>query len=108
MSIDRAPARPIREFLVAWAITTGDSIERIAIGFDLDPALVGELLGPEPPRMLDLDIARIICRKLRAHPAELWPRSVANAVGEPSWATEPLLSDVVSKRYLLVVPFAGR
>ncbi len=38
-------ADPIRTFLYRWMIETGDSVEVIAKGFDLDPGLVAAILS---------------------------------------------------------------
>jgi len=47
-------ADPIRIFLIRWMAETGDSIEVVARGFDIEPQVLGEVLGrrlrhlPEP------------------------------------------------------------
>lgn len=69
---DRLPTRPLRRWLLAWRICTGDPPETIAKGFDLCPRIVAELLGPRPPLMLMADEALVISAKLRLEPSELW------------------------------------
>lgn len=69
---DRLPTRPLRRWLLAWRIYTGDPPETIAQGFDLDPGLLADLLGPRPPLMLMTDEALAISAKLRLDPSELW------------------------------------
>ena len=83
------PAGPLRQWLTAWAITTGDPLDVIAQGFDLDATLVAELLGSEPPRMLDSAVARKVCRKLRLDPTQLWPPHIARLVGPCNWPDRP-------------------
>lgn len=92
MTTDAVPSRPLREWLTAWMIITGDPPETIAKGFDLDVTFVADLLGAEPPRMLDVVLARELCIKLRLDPAELWQRP--HEVLSRSWATEPWELDV--------------
>lgn len=70
--LDRLPTRPLRRWLLAWRIWTGDPTETIAQGFDLAPRIVAELLGPRPPLMLMADEALAISAKLRLDPSELW------------------------------------
>ena len=69
---DRLPTRPLRRWLLAWRICTGDPPETIAKGFDLAPRIVAELLGPRPPLMLMADEALAISAKLRLDPSEIW------------------------------------
>lgn len=94
MNLDRVPSRPLRHWLIAWTITTRDPPELTARGFDLDADLVLDLLSPEPPRMLDVTVAREVCRRLRAHPVELWRTDIAQLVGPCDWPTEPLWAEV--------------
>lgn len=68
----RLPSRPLRNWLLAWRIWTGDPPEMIARGFDLDARLVEELLGPRPPLVLERSLAVHMCAKLRLEPGELW------------------------------------
>ena len=88
------PARPLRAWLRAWAMTTHDTPDMIARGFDLDTAFVADLLGPEPPRMVEVAVAREVCRKLRADPADLWRSDIAWVVGPCDWPTEPLWAEI--------------
>ena len=88
------PARPLRAWLLAWTHTTHDPLDVIARGFDLDAAFVADLLGPEPPRMVDVALAREVCRKLRADPADLWRLDIAWVVGPCDWPTEPLWAEI--------------
>lgn len=94
MTTDAVPSRPIREWLTAWMINTGDPPETIAKGFDLDAAFVAELLGAEPPRMLDVAVARELCIKLRLDPAELWRPESVRLLDELTWRTESAWVDV--------------
>ena len=72
MAYDLVPARPLRQWLVAWQLHTGDPAHLIARGFDLDPGLVADLLGPEPPRMLQRSAAERAMRGLGGTIDELW------------------------------------
>lgn len=94
MTADAVPSRPLREWLTAWMITTGDAPETIAKGFDLDAAVVAELLGAEAPRMLGLVVARDLCIKLRLDPAELWRPDTARLLGRYDWPTDPAVLDI--------------
>lgn len=69
---DRLPTRPLRRWLLAWRIYTGDPPKTIAQGFDICPRIVAELLGPRPPLMLMADEALAIGAKLRLDPSQLW------------------------------------
>ncbi len=69
---DRLPTRPLRNWLLAWHIHTGDLAATIASGFDLEIGLVQELLGKRARLMLEVEGALRICRALRVDPAELW------------------------------------
>ncbi len=69
---ERLPTRPLRNWLLAWRIWTGDPPETIARGFDLDEGLVAELVSPRPPLMLETDGAIDMCRWLRLDPNETW------------------------------------
>lgn len=88
MTNDAVPSRPIRDWLTAWMITTGDPPETIAKGFGLGAAFVAELLGAEPPRMLDVDVARELCIKLRLDPVEIWRPESVRALGPVVWHVE--------------------
>ena len=61
MTVDPAPdmlaTRPLRNWLLAWQIWTGDSATTIARGFGLDSKLVVELLADGHPRMLPIEAA---------------------------------------------------
>lgn len=94
MTTDAVPSRPLREWLTAWMITTGDAPETIAKGFDLDAAVVAELLGAEAPRMLDVVLARELCIRLRLDPVELWPAAAARLVGRCEWPVDSARSEV--------------
>ena len=94
MNPAHVPARPLRAWLLAWTRTTHDLPHVVARGFYLDAAFVVELLGPEPPRMVDVDVVLEICRKLRADPADLWRSDIAWVVGPCDWPTEPLWADI--------------
>lgn len=104
MTAPIVPARPLRQWLIAWAITTQDPPELTARGFDLDEALVVDLLGPEPPRMVDAAVAREVCRKLRIDPPELWRSDIARLVGPCNWPAEAAWADVGSH----IATFTGR
>jgi hypothetical protein len=94
MTAAMVPARPLWQWLIAWTISTQDPPELIARGFDLDEALVVDLLGPEPPRMVDAAVARDVCRNLRIDPPELWRSDIARLVGPCNWPAEALWADV--------------
>ncbi len=80
---DQLPSKPLRNWLLAWHIHTGDPADVIARGFDLDPVLVADLLSGEIPSMLPASEMVGICRLLRIDQQELWDR-----VGPPSWPVE--------------------
>jgi hypothetical protein len=94
MTTDAVPSRPIREWLTAWMIITGDPPETIAKGFDLDPAFVADILGAEPPRMLEATVARELCIKLRLDPIELWRVASAGTVGPCDWPVDSAMAEV--------------
>ncbi len=94
MTTDAVPSRPIREWLTGWMITTGDPPETIAKGFDLDAAIVAELLGAEPPRVLEATVARELCIKLRLDPIELWRVASAATVGPCDWPVDSAMAEV--------------
>ena len=75
-------------------MTTHDTPEVIACGFDLDAEFVAELLAPEPLRLVDVAVAREASRKLRADPADLWRWDIAWVVGPCDWPTEPLWAEI--------------
>ncbi len=87
---ERLPSRPLRNWLLAWHILTGDPAYVIAKGFDLDPVLVVDLLSAEVPRMLPASEMVGICRLLRIDQRELWDR-----VAPPSWPVESASHDHV-------------
>ena len=90
---DRLPSRPLRNWFLAWHIHTGDPADVIARGFDLDTALVTDLLGGEAPLMLDTEVAIEACRMIRVAPEALW--SSGQVVDcERSTAFDPPWSDV--------------
>ncbi len=86
----RLPSRPLRNWLLAWRIWTGDPPETIARGFDLDETLVAELLGPRPPLMLSTEAAFEQCSNLRINPANLWSQIGPRADPHES---EPIVND---------------
>lgn len=71
---DTVPTRPLRNWLLAWQIWTGDTPATIACGFGLDPELVVELLADGHPRMLSLDEATGIAGALGASVGALFGR----------------------------------
>ena len=101
---DRLPTRPLRDWLRAWQIWTGDSPATIALGFDLEEALVEDLLSARPPLMLEMPEAIEGCAALRIDPAEFWPDAVPLASSpppeaEPPWSDIPtILRNVFSTR----------
>lgn len=82
---DQLPARPLRNWFLAWHLHTGDPPKVIAKGFDLDGELVAELLGDEAPLMLRFDEAMDVCHRLRIDPRTRWTSGLA-----PPWETERL------------------
>ena len=62
---ERLPSRPLRNWLLAWHIHTGDPGDVIAKGFDLDPILVADLLSGGRPLMIERGEALAICIRLR-------------------------------------------
>ena len=69
---ERLPSGPLRNWLLAWHIHTGDPADVIARGFDLDPILVADLLSGEVPLMIARGEALAICIRLRLAPDSLW------------------------------------
>ena len=69
---ERLPTRPLRNWLLAWRIWTGDPPATIARGFGLDEDVVAELLSPRPPLMMETAGAVDVCRKLRLDPRSMW------------------------------------
>jgi len=82
---DRLPSKPLRNWLLAWHIHTGDPPEVIAKGFDLDPFLVADILSGDLSMMMNAVKAVTIARKLRLDPETIWPERtrVANWIVEP-------------------------
>lgn len=76
---------PIRMFLYRWMIETGDPIEVVAKGFDLEVGLIRGLLG-RSPRAFTRREASAIARKLRLVPEDSqnsWDCAEASAeIGE--------------------------
>lgn len=97
---ERLPSRPLRNWLVAWHIHTGDPFEVIARGFDLPVQLVVELSGGRPPLMIDRVAAEKVCSKLRVAPAVFWPvvsrgSSSGHCQVDPPWSEmAPILAGV--------------
>ena len=87
---ERLPTRPLRNWLLAWRIWTGDPPETIARGFDLDEELVVELLGPRPPLMMKSDDAIGVCQSLRLDPSSMWQSDQAQLA---STGADPQLFD---------------
>ena len=106
MTIQAVPSRPLREWLTAWMITTGDPPETIAKGFALDATFVAELLGAEPPRMLDVVVARDLCIKLWLDPAEVWRPETARHLGRCDWPVDSTISEM--PRAVLGLPMGVR
>ena len=73
---DRLPTRPLRDWLRAWQVWTGDSSATIARGFNLEEALVEDLLSARPPLMLEVAEVTELCSALRIDPAEFWTDAV--------------------------------
>jgi len=69
---ERLPSRPLRNWFLAWHIHTGDPVDVIAKGFDLDPVLVDDLLSGEVSLMLRREEAVHICRRIRTSPESFW------------------------------------
>lgn len=82
---ERLPSRPLRNWLLAWHIHTGDPAEVIAKGFDLDPAVVTDFLTGEVSLMLTGDAlteALRVVRRLRIDAGRLWPQVDGLRAGE--------------------------
>ncbi len=79
----RLPSRPLRNWLLAWHIHTGDPGDVIAKGFDLDPILVADLLSGEAPLMIERGDASAICIRLRLAPEALWSPMAATQLDWP-------------------------
>ena len=90
---DRLPSRPLRNWFLAWHITTGDPIETIAKGFDLPVELVAELVEGTGPLMLATEEALRICRAARLDPSELWLLP-GHLVESPPHAIDPVCSEL--------------
>lgn len=73
---DRLPTRPLRNWLLAWHIHTGDSPEMIAKGFDLPIELVADLLSGRAPLMMNVKEGLNVCQYLRVAPSLLWPKNL--------------------------------
>ena len=101
---DRLPTRPLRDWLRAWQVWTVDSSATIARGFNLEEALVEDLLSARPPLMLAVAEATKVCAALRIKPSEFWPDQVFLDVGGPS-EVEPAWSEIPTN--LLTVFWAG-
>lgn len=91
MNPDRLPSKPLRNWLLAWHIHTGDPPVVIARGFDLPSQLVVELLGGRPPLMIDMVVAERLCCNLRVAPGVFWPFLERGATSgrchvEPPWS----------------------
>lgn len=63
-------ADPIRMFLYRWMIETGDPVEVIAKGFDLEVVMVAEILGGRITRLRAADMA-ILERNLSLNSTDL-------------------------------------
>lgn len=85
---ERLPARPVRHWLLAWHLWTGDPPRTIATGFGLDPDVVEELLGTEPPLMISLNAAHQICAGLRCQPRAFWGQPPDDPESDP-WLDLP-------------------
>lgn len=91
---ERLPSRPLRNWFLAWHIHTGDPAEVIARGFDVDAALVNDLIGPDAPSMIDVSDATIVCAAARIAPQTLWTESKLLDTGlkwtvDPTWRELP-------------------
>ena len=83
---ERLPSRPLRNWILAWHIHTGDPAEVIAKGFDLDPVLVADLLSGEVSLMLSAALALETCAKVGADQSELWPTALgASSKRDAMW-----------------------
>lgn len=81
---DRLPSRPLQNWFLAWHLHTGDPVEVIAKGFDLDVEVVADLLNGEVSLMLTTKLAIDFCRRIRVAPAELWSSVHADPLKEPA------------------------
>lgn len=86
---DRLSSKPLRNWLLAWHIHTGDPLQVIATGFDLPVELVADLLGPRPPLMLQRGEALAICARLRIAPASAWPSFHQASLDQPTAVDAP-------------------
>ncbi len=92
---DRLPSKPLRNWLLAWHIHTGDPAYVMAKGFDLDPILLADLLSGDVPLMIERSEALAICIRLRLAPTSLWS-SVGRGQVDQSPAADAATSDVPS------------
>ena len=76
---ERLPSRPLRNWFLAWHIHTGDPADVIAKGFDLDPAVVADLLAGEVPLMISAAEAIEICHRIAADPSCFWGRHTSRS-----------------------------
>lgn len=91
---DRLPSRPLRNWFLAWHLHTGDPVEVIAKGFDLDLEVVTDLLSGDAPLMLDTEVAMEACRMIRVAPEALWPPGhvapcARTSEFDPPWSDVP-------------------
>ena len=84
----RWPTRPVTNWLHAWQTETGDTPATIARGFALDIQTITDLLDGTS-RLFTTDEAIVVCRALRADPAELWPARATQSMNV-TWPTDSL------------------
>ena len=87
MANQRVSARPLHRFLLAWQVETGDSVELMAIGFDVDCDILRDLMGADYPCMIHIDAAEVLCRRFRLDPGDLWNARAAETI-DLTWSVD--------------------
>lgn len=92
----RLPSRPLRNWLLAWHIHTGDPPEVIARGFDLDSSLEADLLSGDAPLVMPSPTGLEICAHLRIAPQAIWEAEAVRGLlaeilidVDPAWSEIP-------------------
>ena len=75
--------QPVTIRLLGWSIETGDSIERIATGFDLPDSLVRSVLVGDSVTISEANGA-LLCAQMRLDPEVVWPGLTRD--GSLDWA----------------------
>lgn len=94
-AVETVSTRPLRNWLHAWHLFTGDQPARIARGFGLDPDLVTELLADGHPRTLHAGAAAAVADALGVPVDELFARPGSDDL----WAEIPeCIADAIRRR----------